>query len=87
MKRAFHLLPFLALRAVSHILAIGAEKHGRETWRNIPIDTHMDAALSHLAYYGSGQKIDPDTGYSHLWNAATRILFCIEIEITNALEQ
>lgn len=83
MKRAFHLLPFRALRAVSFILAIGEEKHGRDTWRELPFDVHFDACLSHIAYWASGQKIDPDTGESHLWNALTRLMFCVELEIGN----
>jgi len=81
MPRRFDLIPWLAMRGVAFIVAIGLEKHGRDTWRDLPIETHMDCALSHLAHWNTGQKVDPDTGHSHLWNAATRVLFCVELEM------
>jgi hypothetical protein len=80
MKRRFDLLPFRALRAVAFIQAIGAEKHQPNTWQALPMEKHLDAALSHLSYWAAGEKID-ETGQSHLWNAATRILFLVEQEI------
>lgn len=81
MKRAFHLLPFRALRAVAFIQAHGADKHGPNTWQEVPMEKHLDAALSHLSHWAAGETIDPDTGHSHLWNAATRVLFLVEQEI------
>lgn len=79
--RRFDLVPWRAVRAIAFIQAHGAIKHGENTWQDVPMEKHLDAALSHLAYWSSGKKIDEDTGHSHLWNALTRIAYLVEQEI------
>lgn len=80
-KRRFDLLPWKAIRAAAFIMAHGVEKHGADTWRDASIETHLDAAFSHMAYWADGRKIDGDTQKSHLWNALARLMFVVEQEI------
>ena len=81
MKRAFHLLPWRAIRAIAFIQKHGADKHGPNTWQAIPKGLHLDACLSHIAHWAAGETIDADTGHSHLWNALTRLSYVVEQEI------
>ncbi len=40
----------------------------------------LDAALRHLVAYNSGERIDGESGLSHLAHVATNICFLIEYE-------
>ncbi len=78
--RRFDLLPWHAMRAVAYIQGKGAEKHGANTWQEVPLEQHLSACLSHIAHWGAGETIDGDTGESHLWNALTRLSYVVEQE-------
>jgi len=80
-RRRFDLIPWNAIREASHILDFGAVKHGINTWREIPADVHLDCAISHIGYWLDGQKVDPESGRSHLQHALIRILFAVALEL------
>lgn len=78
--RRFDLIPPHAVRAIAYIQGKGAEKHGENTWQDVPMKLHFDACLSHINHWMAGEKIDAETGESHLWNALTRLAFLVEQE-------
>lgn len=68
--------------AVARVLTFGAEKYARDNWRKVPdMDVqYMDAALRHLNAYRRGEKVDSESGESHLAHAACCIMFLLQIK-------
>lgn len=82
-RRRFDLIPWYAIREASHILDMGLSKHGFETWKQIDSRTHLDCAMSHIGYWMDGQKLDNESGRSHLQHAFIRILFALANELAS----
>lgn len=81
-KPPWHLLPFDALGGIVAVLGFGAGKYGERNWETGMAWSRLYAALlRHLTAWWSGEKTDPETGYSHLWHAGCCILFLIAYEI------
>lgn len=69
------------IEAVGWIRTFGIKKYPEvygykklEPWRI------MGALLRHINAYRSGEKVDAESGYSHLWHAACNLMFLIELE-------
>ncbi len=68
------LLPFESLESISAVLFTGCAKYGKDNWRLICREDHIEHALRHLIRYGTyGEGED-------LVNAATRLLFALSTE-------
>jgi len=80
-RRRLDLIPWSAIREASHILDMGAVKHGIGTWRTIEPEKHLDCAISHIGYWLDGTKIDKESGRSHLAHALIRIIFAYALEL------
>lgn len=81
-KTQFHLLPTLAIEKVNRVLMHGAEKYGENNWRAVDNadERYWNAAMRHMFAWISGEKIDSDTGISHLAHAACSLMFLLELE-------
>lgn len=79
-KPRMDLLPFAALEGVAKVLTFGARKYGDDNWRDVtPFRSrYLAAALRHLAAYGRGEVLDPETKLPHLAHAACCLLFLLE---------
>jgi hypothetical protein len=76
------LLPAKALQNIVEVLEFGAEKYGRDNWRNVDDpQRYLDAALRHLsAMQIEGLKtVDKESGLPHIDHAACCLLFLSEI--------
>lgn len=62
----------LALLQVAQIQRGGDDKYGKDNWRLLPVETHINHALSHLFGYLAGDSSD-----DHLGHAAVRTLFAL----------
>lgn len=72
------LVPVEGITAVADILGVGAKKYAARNWeQGMDWSRPYGAALRHLFAWWGGEKVDPDTGRSHLWHAATNIFFLI----------
>jgi len=63
---------------VADILTHGAEKYGKNNWKEAKpedIQRYKDALLRHLLAYNSGEVQDPDSGRPHLWHIACNVMF------------
>lgn len=81
-KAPWHLAPWDAFRAIVHVLRFGAEKYAPRNWENGMAWSRPFAALQrHLAAWWEGEKVDPETGMSHLWHAGCCIVFLIAYEL------
>lgn len=60
------------------VLEFGAIKYGRENWKQgIEEYRLLDAALRHLFAYIDGEKIDPESGLSHIAHARAGLGFLL----------
>lgn len=74
-------VPPNALLAVAKVLTFGAEKYGRDNWRQVESaeTRYMDAALRHINAYQRGEAADPESGESHLAHAVCSLMFMLEL--------
>ena len=75
-------VPPNALLAVAKVLTFGAEKYGRDNWRQVEnAETrYLDAALRHINAYQRGESVDPESGESHLAHAVCSLMFILELQ-------
>ena len=75
-KPMWRLLPFRELREVVDILTFGVKKYEVDNWKKVtPPERYIDAAFRHFTSWIEGEKIDPETGKSHLAHAVCNLLF------------
>lgn len=75
--RDYTLVPPDALASVARVLYNGCTKYGRDNWRLIDYNDHLNHALNHIYLHLAG-----NTQEDHLSNAATRLLMALELNIT-----
>lgn len=75
-------VPPNAMLAVARVLTFGAEKYGRDNWRQVESaeTRYLDAALRHLNAYQRGEVADPESGESHLAHALCSLMFMLELQ-------
>ena len=80
-KRRWGLMPWAAAGAVVDVLGFGAKKYAPDNWRKVPDarGRYFDAALRHLIAWQQGERLDPESGLSHLAHAACCVLFLLEV--------
>ena len=75
-KPMWRLLPFRELREVVDTLTFGVKKYAVDNWKKVtPPERYIDAAFRHFTSWIEGEKIDPETGKSHLAHAVCNLLF------------
>ena len=75
-------IPYYPLRSVAAVLDFGADKYGRDNWREGDARSYAAAALRHLHAWcdPDWSDVDQETKESHLAHAAASLLFAIELE-------
>lgn len=81
-KPQWSLVPFKAMTEVVEVLTYGANKYSPDNWCKVPNAKrrYVDAGFRHFSAYASGEKKDPETGYSHLAHAMCCLLFLLAFE-------
>lgn len=81
-KPQWSLVPFKAMTEVVEVLTYGAKKYSADNWCKVPDAKrrYIDAGFRHFTAYVSGEKVDPETGYSHLAHAICCLLFLLAFE-------
>ena len=81
-KLRFSLLPFQSVEDVVQVLEYGAKKYAPDNWRKVsePRQRYFDAALRHLWAWKKGERLDPESGLSHLAHAACSLLFLLHFD-------
>ena len=84
-KPPLSMLPANALVAVAAVLDFGANKYGRDNWRQgFSYSRLVDAMLRHIYAFQEGEDCDPETGLNHIAHAACCALFLLHY-IENAV--
>lgn len=84
-KLRWTLLPWKALREVVNVLEYGAKKYSADNWKKVEPEKYKEAAFRHWIAYIEGEKLDPETGYSHLAHLTCDILFLLWFEVTGKI--
>ena len=81
-KRDYTLLPINELEQVLDVLEFGAIKYSPNAWQSVNngLERYKKAMLRHMMSYLKGEKIDSESGLSHLSHLATNILFIMWFE-------
>lgn len=81
-------IPPHAELAVARVLTFGAEKYARDAWQAVENAEvrYMDAALRHLNAHRRGELADDESGESHLAHAACCILFMLDMQEREGIE-
>ena len=70
----FDLIDPQAIFTLAEVLYQGAERHGEDNWRKIPVRDHLNHALAHIYAYMAG-----DTQDDHLGHAFCRMMFAVAL--------
>ena len=61
---------------VAEVATFGANKYAKDNWKFCDdLDRYKDATLRHLFAYLKGEKLDEETGLSHLYHAGCNLMF------------
>lgn len=71
---AFHLIDPKAILALAKVLAEGERKYGRDNWRKISTESHLNHALTHIYAHLGG-----DTQDEHLEHAFCRLMMALGV--------
>lgn len=82
-KLRWDLVPWECVEPIADILTFGAEKYGEKTWKTVPDapKRYKAALFRHLIAWCKGEKIDKESGRSHLHHALVNIIFMIYFEL------
>lgn len=84
-KLDYTLVPWDGLEEVVKVLEFGARKYARDNWQHVEGGNvrYLAAAFRHMVAYNQGEKVDPETGLSHLAHAGCCLLFLLSLEKRN----
>ena len=84
-KLDYTLVPWDGLEEIVKVLEFGARKYARDNWKHVEGGDvrYLAAAFRHLIAYNTGEKVDQETGISHLAHAGCCLLFLLSLEKRN----
>ncbi len=76
-KPRWSLLPWAEVGDIVRVLTYGAREYGDDNWQKIPHwrDRYFSALIRHLTAWWNGEKLDSESGLSHLAHAGCCLLF------------
>jgi dATP/dGTP diphosphohydrolase len=81
-KPMMSLLPAAALVEIAKVLTFGAKKYAANNWAKGKEWSRVESCLlRHYARYKVGERVDPESGLSHLAHLACNALFLLTYEI------
>lgn len=86
-KPRISLLSSDAIVEIAKVATMGAQKYDDHNWRKgMKWSRLMDAAERHLLKYNKGERVDEESGLSHLAHVAWNLMALLEYEINNVGE-
>lgn len=73
------------IEGVGEVLTFGADKYEENSWQSVENgeNRYYGAAMRHLLAYRKGEKLDPESGLSHLHHVACNMMFLAHWEREN----
>lgn len=68
--------------SIAEVLRLGAIKYKENSWKQVDdaLNRYYGAAMRHLLQWRKGEKLDKETGLSHLTHAACNLMFIMYLE-------
>ena len=84
-KLRYSLLPKGTITEVLKVLEFGAKKYAPDNWKKVDNaqTRYYDAALRHITAWHEGEKLDSETGVSHIAHALCCLHFLMWFELEN----
>jgi hypothetical protein len=81
-KLRWSLLPLGTVASIIDVLEFGAQKYDVDNWKKVPDGKrrYYDALMRHMDAWVGGEKLDPESGRSHLAHAGCCILFLLFLD-------
>lgn len=80
-KLRYDLIPTSTTKALAQVLTYGAKKYKPNNWRNVDdTDRYVAALYRHLEAWRDGEKVDKESGLSHLAHALTNVAFLLHLD-------
>lgn len=80
-KEPFHLLAPEMLFGISRVLDFGRKKYSERNWEaGMEWSRVFSALMRHMWKWWGGERVDDETGMSHLWHAGCCLMFLIAYE-------
>ena len=78
-KPDWSLLPLDVMEEVVQVLTLGNTKYSRDNWKHLgdAENRHFAAMMRHVSTWQSGDKLDKETGLSHLSHAMCNLIFLL----------
>jgi len=76
-KLRFELIPPVVLHALAYILTMGANKYTPNNWQKLERWRIEGALMRHFNAWRGGEKVDEESGKSHLWHVLCNVAFLI----------
>jgi len=79
------LLPWNAVMEICKLMTVmcnsNGGKHSKGQWKEVSIESHMDAAIRHYVEWHSGKTEDEESGLNPLAHMACRLLMALSNEL------
>jgi len=80
-KANFSLIPPETLEEIAKVFTFGAKKYGEYNWQHVkPHQRYEAAAMRHIIADKKGEKLDPESGLTHLSHAITSLIMLNELK-------
>lgn len=80
-KPMLALVPSAIIRAVGRVMTHGAEKYGKNSWRDVDPERYSHALMRHICeWLDDPYGVDKDSGLPHLWHIACNVAFLLELD-------
>lgn len=87
-KPTFDLIPPHIELEVAKVLEFGERKYGADNWKHVENAKrkYIAAARRHLNAHQRGERLDPESGLTHIAHAICSLMFLGEFDLANLPE-
>ena len=87
-KLRLSLVPAEAIEAIGAVMTHGAEKYGKDTYKQVEPERYRDALMRHVCkWLKDPHGLDEDSGLPHLWHIITNAAFLCELDKIMSYEE
>lgn len=81
-KARWDLLDYNFIKEGTEVLTFGATEYGPNSWKSVTngSERYFAALMRHIVAWRQGEKVDPQTGKSHLAHALCNLMFLFGFE-------
>lgn len=80
-KLRLSLVPAEAIEAIGAVMTHGAEKYGKDTYKQVEPERYRDALMRHVCkWLKDPHGKDENSGLPHLWHIITNAAFLCELD-------